>query len=176
MNPLSLSQRLTLVFALLLVACCAVSGWLQVRSNTQYSQQVIQRLSVNLAQHITENNRLLGEQGLNPASVKKLFDQLMSVNPSVEVYLLDKQGHIIGDAAPEGRIKRRDVSLQPINALMQGQRMPDYGDDPRSVDGQKVISVAPLQVEGKTEGYLYVVLLGEDYARFRALSLNESDV
>ncbi|MDN6229050.1 MAG: two-component sensor histidine kinase, partial [Enterobacterales bacterium] len=49
MNPLSLSQRLTLVFALLLVACCAVSGWLQVRSNTQYSQQVIQRLSVNLA-------------------------------------------------------------------------------------------------------------------------------
>lgn len=89
----------------------------------------------------------------------------MSVNPSVEVYLLDKQGHIIGDAAPEGRIKRRDVSLQPINALMQGQSMPVYGDDPRSVDGQKVFSVAPLQVEGKTEGYLYVVLLGEDYAR-----------
>lgn len=29
----------------------------------------------------------------------------------------------------------------------------------------KVFSVAPLQVEGKTEGYLYVVLLGEDYAR-----------
>lgn len=165
MNRLSLSQRLTLVFALLLVACCAVSGWLQVRSNTQYSQQVIQRLSVNLAQHITDNNRLLGEQGLNPASVKKLFDQLMSVNPSVEVYLLDKQGHIIGDAAPEGRIKRRNVSLQPINALMQGQSMPVYGDDPRSVDGQKVFSVAPLQVEGKTEGYLYVVLLGEDYAR-----------
>ncbi|MGC6233196.1 ATP-binding protein [Hafnia paralvei] len=165
MNRLSLSQRLTLVFALLLVACCAVSGWLQVRSNTQYSQQVIQRLSVNLAQHITENNTLLGPQGLNPTSVKKLFDQLMSVNPSVEVYLLDKQGHIIGDAAPEGRIKRRDVSLEPINALMQGQSMPVLGDDPRSIDGQKVFSVAPLQVDGKTEGYLYVVLLGEDYAR-----------
>ena len=89
MNRLRLSQRLTLVFALLLVACCAVSGWRQVRSNTQYSQQVIQRLSVNLGQHISDNYRLLGEQGLNPASVKKLFDQLMSVYPSVEVNLLD---------------------------------------------------------------------------------------
>lgn len=70
MSRLSLAQRLTLVFALLLLVCSALTGWLQLRSNTQYSQQVIQRLSANLARHIAEHNPLLQADGLNPASVK----------------------------------------------------------------------------------------------------------
>lgn len=43
--------------------------------------------------------------------------------------------------------------------------MPIPGDDPRSVDGRKVFSAAPLKVDGKPAGYLYVVLLGEDHDR-----------
>ncbi|NIC25073.1 HAMP domain-containing sensor histidine kinase [Serratia plymuthica] len=163
MKNLTLTQRLTLIFALLLLLCCAFSGWLQVRSNTQYSQATIQRLSGNLAQHIAASNPLLGQDGLNPQSVHTLFDQLMAVNPSVEVYLLDIQGNIIGNAAPAGRLKRQKVDLSPLQALLDGARMPVYGDDPRSPDGKKVFSVAPLKVNDQIEGYLYVVLLGEDY-------------
>ncbi|VTR17004.1 Uncharacterised protein [Serratia fonticola] len=62
MKNLTLTQRLTLVFALLLLICCSISGWLQVRSSTQYSQAVIQRLSTNLAQHIATSNPLLSSQ------------------------------------------------------------------------------------------------------------------
>ncbi|AIJ08034.1 MULTISPECIES: sensor histidine kinase [Edwardsiella] len=165
MSRLSLSQRLALVFALLLLVCSALTGWLQLRSNTQYSQQVIQRLSANLARHIAEHNPLLQADGLNPASVKNLFDQLMAVNPSVEVYLLDEQGRIIGDAAPPGRIVRHQVSLAPIAAFLAGKPLPLYGDDPRSPDARKVFSAAPLSLNGHTRGYLYVVLLGENYSR-----------
>ncbi|MGL5388854.1 MAG: ATP-binding protein [Serratia sp. (in: enterobacteria)] len=163
MKNLSLTQRLTLVFALLLLICCSISGWLQVRSNTQYSQAVIQRLSANLAQHIATSNPLLSSQGWNDQSVRTLFDQLMAVNPSVEVYLLDKQGNIVGNAAPAGHIKRQKVDLSPIQALLEGAKMPVYGDDPRNLNTGKVFSAAPLEVNGNVEGYLYVVLLGEDY-------------
>ncbi|HGE8299838.1 TPA: ATP-binding protein [Serratia marcescens] len=163
MKNLTLAQRLTLIFALLIVIGCAFSGWMQVRSNTQYSQAVIQRLSGNLAQHIADSNPLLGVNGPDSQAVHTLFDQLMAVNPSVEVYLLDKQGAIIGNAAPAGHLKRQRVALPPLQALLGGAPMPVYGDDPRSVDGRKVFSVAPLKVDGRTEGYLYVVLLGEEY-------------
>ena len=44
--------------------------------------------------------------GLRPDAVRILFDQLMSVNPSVEVYLLDGAGAIVGDAAPSGHLRR----------------------------------------------------------------------
>ncbi|ATM74613.1 HAMP domain-containing sensor histidine kinase [Serratia fonticola] len=163
MKNLTLTQRLTLVFALLLLICCSISGWLQVRSSTQYSQAVIQRLSTNLAQHIATSNPLLSSQGWNDRSVHTLFDKLMAVNPSVEVYLLDKEGNIVGNAAPAGHMKRQKVDLLPIQTLLNGAEMPLYGDDPRNLNNQKVFSAAPLRVNGEIEGYLYVVLLGEDY-------------
>jgi signal transduction histidine kinase len=176
MKNLTLTQRLTLIFALLMVVSCAISGWMQVRSSTQYSQAVIQRLSGNLAQHIADSNPLLGQNGLNAQSVQSLFGQLMAVNPSVEVYLLDKQGEIIGNAAPAGHLKRQKVSLQPLQALFNGANMPVYGDDPRNPDAKKVFSAAPLKVNGQVEGYLYVVLLGEDYDALTSSALHNSAV
>ncbi|PVZ87105.1 two-component sensor histidine kinase [Serratia sp. S1B] len=163
MKNLTLTQRLTLVFALLLLLCCSLSGVLQVRSSTQYSHAVIQQLSSNLAQHIATSNPLLSPKGWNNKSIRTLFDQLMAVNPSVEVYLLDKQGNIVADAAPEEHIKRQKVDLLPIQSLLNGAKLPVYGDDPRNLSNRKVFSAAPLKVNGEVAGYLYVVLLGEDY-------------
>lgn len=175
MRKLTLSQRLTLVFALLLIASCSLLGWLQIRTSTQYSQAVIQQLSADLAQHINQSYPLLGQDGLNKDSVRTLFDHLMAVNPSVEVYLLDNQGNIVGDGAPAGHIKRQRVDLQPIQTALNNHQYPVYGDDPRSIDGKKVFSVAPMRQGGQIKGYLYVILLGEKYtalnsdAQFNAL-------
>jgi signal transduction histidine kinase len=175
MRTFTLTQRLTLVFALLLLTSCALLGWLQVRTSTQYSQAVIQRLSGDLAQHINQSYPLLGQEGLNKDSVRTLFDHLMAVNPSVEVYLLDKQGNIVGDGAPAGHLKRERVDLRPIQTALSTRQYPVYGDDPRSADGRKVFSVAPMRQDGQIKGYLYVILLGEKYtalnsdAQFNAL-------
>ncbi len=175
MRTFTLTQRLTLVFALLLLTSCALLGWLQVRTSTQYSQAVIQRLSGDLAQHINQSYPLLGQEGLNKDSVRTLFDHLMAVNPSVEVYLLDKQGNIVGDGAPAGHLKRERVDLRPIQTALSSRQYPVYGDDPRSPNGKKVFSVAPMRQDGQIKGYLYVILLGEKYtalnsdAQFSAL-------
>lgn len=163
---LTLTQRLSLVFAVLLLVCCGTSAWMQVRANQIHEQEVVQGLSRNLAQHIANDTVLMNSQGLMPDAVRNLFSQLMLVNPSVEVYLLDPAGRVVGSAAPEGRIRREQVDLAPIQRLLAGDALPILGDDPRSADARKVFSAAPLTVDGKPVGYLYVVLLGEEHDRF----------
>jgi signal transduction histidine kinase len=159
----TLSQRLSVVFAALLLACCGASFWIQIAANERYEQEVAQRLSSGLAAHIAGNAELMRSDGLNPAAVTALFDQLMAVNPSVEVYLLDPDGFIKAQAAPPGHLKHDRVDLTPIRQLLAGAALPVLGDDPRGEGrGRKVFSAAPMQVNGRDAGYVYVVLSGED--------------
>ena len=161
--PSSLSRRLSLVFAVLLLACYGASAWLQMRNSERHEQEVTQRLSIGLAAHIAGNAELMKRDGLNPAAVHELFDQLMAVNPSVEVYLLDTEGRIVGQAAPPGHLKQARVDLGPVRKLLAGAALPILGDDPRGEQaGRKVFSAAPLKVDGRDAGYVYVVLSGED--------------
>ncbi len=163
MKNVTISQRITLIFALLLVAICSIYGFLIVRNATQYSHVVIQRLSESLAQHIVSSNALQNQDGWDKKSLATLFDQLMAVNPSVEVYLIDRDGNIITHAAPAGHLKRHAIDLTPVKALLSGAAMPVYGDDPRTLGEKKVFSAAPIKVNNEIQGYLYVILLGEAY-------------
>lgn len=163
---LTLTQRLSLVFALLLLVCCSTSAWLQVRASRMHELEVVQGLSRDLAAHIAQDTQLMDANGLMPNALRELFSQLMLVNPSVEVYLLDPQGRIVGNAAPAGRLRRQQVDLAPVQRLLKGDPLPILGDDPRSPDGRKVFSAAPLMVGGQQAGYLYVVLLSEAHDRF----------
>jgi signal transduction histidine kinase len=158
---LTLTERLSLVFAVLLLASSGAAAWLQVRSNTMHEQELLQRLSFDVAAHIADSAEFMDENGLRPDAVRILFDQLMSVNPSVEVYLLDAGGRILGHAAPAGHVRRDAVDLGPIELLLGGAPLPILGDDPRSERGRKVFSAARLALDGRTSGYVYVILISE---------------
>lgn len=161
MQRLSFSQRLSAVFVVLLLACCAASVALQMRGSERHEQEVIQRLSLDLAPQIARYPELMEPRGFNPSAVSGLFDKLMAVNPSVEVYLLDAGGRIQSYSAPEGAVKRLQVDLAPVRRLLGGGALPIFGDDPRSPDGRKVFSAAPLKAAGRDAGYVYVILQGE---------------
>ncbi|WP_043003721.1 sensor histidine kinase [Comamonas testosteroni] len=158
---LTLTQRLAIVFALLLLVCSGTSAWLQLRSNRMHELEVVQALSRDVAESIARDAQLTDANGLMPNAVRNLFNQLMMVNPSVEVYLLEPDGRIAGHAAPEGRLRRDRVDLEPVHRFIDGHMLPILGDDPRSRDGRKVFSAAPLSVNGREVGFIYVVLLGE---------------
>jgi signal transduction histidine kinase len=163
-SRLTLTQRLSALVVLLLLACGAASVLLQLRAGERQAQEVIQRLSQNLARQIVENNAsLLAPDGLNDAAVRSLFDKLMEVNPSVEVYLLGLDGRILAHAAPPGHLRRDRIDLAPVRAWLGGAALPVVGDDPRSADLRKVFSAAPLLVDGRERGYVYVVLIGEEH-------------
>ncbi len=161
MRRLTLAQRLSAVFAVLLLACSGISVWLQIQSNARHEQAVVQQLSSELAAHIAGTAQLMDAGGWRPEAVRGLFDKLMAVNPSVEVYLLDNDGRVVGNAAPSGHLKRDRVDLGPIRRLLAGESLPIQGDDPRGTEASKVFSAAPVQVDGRQAGYVYVILLGE---------------
>ncbi len=163
LKRLTVTQSLSAVFIVLLLACSAVSAWLQINASARHEQEVVQRVSFGLAGHIAGTTQLMDASGWRPEAVRTLFDQLMAVNPSVELYLLDNQGHIVGDAAPQGLLKRKQVDLAPINRFLVGERLPILGDDPRSVHGRKVFSAARVTVDGRSAGYVYVVLQGQTH-------------
>ncbi|MFH0352415.1 MAG: sensor histidine kinase [Chromatiales bacterium] len=130
--------------------------------STTYQQEVSQKVNRDLAAHIVAEHRLIGNDGVNRPALQEVFHYMMVVNPAIEVYLLDPKGLILADAAPPGRVKRRDVSLAPVGALLNpNARMPVLGDDPRNPEGRKVFSVAPVEEAGRLRGYVYVILSGE---------------
>lgn len=98
-----------------------------------------------------------------PAKLKRLFTQVMHHNPSVEVYRIDAAGTILDHAASEDRIKKKKIDVRPILRMLAGNApLPLRGDDPRNPERRKVFSVAPIEVQGKVTGYLYLVLAGEN--------------
>ncbi|BDG85243.1 MULTISPECIES: sensor histidine kinase [Citrobacter] len=162
MRRFSLSQRLTLLFILLLMLCATVACAVQLYSSMQYGNAMVQRLSGGLAQQIVQREPILDAQGRVDRSVlKPLFDRLMTFNPSVELYVISSDGELLADAAPPGHIQRQKIDISPLQTFLSGAAMPVYGDDPRS-QSQKVFSVTPLRQDGELKGYLYIILQGEE--------------
>ncbi len=62
----------------------------------------------------------------------------MTINPSIEIYLLDLDGTILSYSADPAKIKRKQVSLEPIRRLMNDMdSYPVLGDDPAAMTGRK---------------------------------------
>ncbi|MCP5277984.1 MAG: HAMP domain-containing histidine kinase [Thiobacillus sp.] len=164
----TLYGRLALAFALLTLLCAGFTAWLFMDAASRHQQEVLQRLSKNLAAHIAGHTDLVKQFKWNRPAVDELFNMLMVVNPSIEVYLIKANGHIDAHVAPPGRVKRKWVDLGPIRSYLAGNAFPLLGDDPRGTSTRKIFSVAPCVQDGHTVGYLYVILAGEDFDRLAA--------
>jgi len=153
---------LTLTLALGLVGLIyGVFMFTTVQENTQYAEQLLNK---DLAKTLVNERNLVHENALDKQALKDMFMAYMTVNPSIEIYLLDLDGKVLSYSADPGQVKRDHVSLQPIDAFLhQSATFPLLGDDPRSLDRQKVFSVTPIPMTDKPSGYLYVILRGEQY-------------
>ncbi len=129
-----------------------------------YLQEVNQKLNRTLAEHLVSDKILMVDGRVNKEALKDVFHMLMVINPTIEIYLLDPHGTILAYSAPPGKVKRQHVSLQQLQRfLSEADIFPILGDDPRDLIRQKVFSVSPIPVKGQIEGYLYVVLGGEEF-------------
>jgi len=133
-------------------------------SNEMYQQEIAQKLNTELAAHIVDEQPLISDNTINHDALEHLFHMLMVHNPSIELYLLDRDGHVIGHAAPDDRIKRTRVDLAPVRQFLSDATVfPLSGDDPRDHTRTKVFSAARIPATGDLQGYLYVILGGEHY-------------
>jgi two-component system, OmpR family, sensor kinase len=162
--PRTLYAKLALGLLVLLVAVGAVYTTINLVVTDRYLRQLNQEINRDLARNLVADRNLVAEGRLNEDALKDTFSLYMSINPSIEIYLLDNAGRILSYSADPEKIKRKSVSLEPIKAFLRMEDpYPLLGDDPRSHDRQKAFSVTEIPGKTATEGYLYVVLRGEQY-------------
>ncbi|NRB37433.1 MAG: HAMP domain-containing histidine kinase [Pseudomonadales bacterium] len=153
---------LTLVLAFIVVACILL--FFTQRLTTNYQNEVEQKLHVNLAEHIVNDNSLLKNGEIDQQGLKKAFHSMMILGPSFEFYIIEPDGQISTYSADVGKVKRSAVSVDPIhNFLFAKKRFPILGDDPRSLEKQKIFSVAEIRDNGELVAYLYIIIGGELY-------------
>ena len=129
-----------------------------------YFQEVNQKLNRTLAQNLAFEKILMKDGQVNQKTLQDIFRMLMVVNPGIEVYLLDPKGTILAFSAPPGKVKRETVSLEPLKRFLDvTSALPILGDDPRDLNHKKVFSVAPISLKGSNQGYVYVILGGEEF-------------
>jgi two-component system OmpR family sensor kinase len=160
----ALSSKLAFVLLGLLAVVGTLLVVISVTSTEMYQQEANQKLNRTLAGIIVSEKIVMQNGRVNDAALKDIFSMLMVINPSIEVYLLDRDGKILSFSAEPGKVKRASVGLGPIRTFLSGaEAFPIHGDDPRSLTGRKIFTVARIPRTGPLEGYLYVILGGETY-------------
>ena len=88
---------------------------------------------------------------------------LMTVNPGVQVYLLDADGKVNAYIGEPGMVRREEIDLSPVRSFLGGAPLPIRGTDPMGSATPRLFSAAmfpPRAGDLKPPGYLYIVLNG----------------
>jgi two-component system, OmpR family, sensor kinase len=164
-----LHTRLTFGIGVLLTALAVVLAVAIAGTAERYHAEVSQRLNGGIPQYITHELSLLNESGVDAAALKDLAQRVMTVNPSVEVYLLAPNGRILDTLQPRARLARGAIELGPVHRfLASADDRPLYGDDPSDPKRQGVFAAAPIELNGELAGYLYVVFASERFSSIAA--------
>ena len=162
----TLYAKLSLGLVILLIAIGLLYAFISNTITRNYLQEVNQQFNRHLARDLVADRNLVTEGRIDQQALSETFRQYMVINPSIEIYLIDLEGSILSYSADPGKVKRKRVSLAPIKSfLAMDEPYPLLGDDPRSHDGRKAFSVTPVPNQQRPEGYLYVVLRGEQVER-----------
>jgi len=150
-----------LVILVLVGGLFFVAGLASVR---HFLNEVHQKVNRDLAEHLVADSLPMENGEIREEELEHIFHVLMVINPNIEVYLLDPQGEILAYSAPKGIVVRERVDLGPVHQFLEvDSRLPVLGDDPRNETGTKVFSAAPIGASTEPDGYLYVVLAGQQW-------------
>ncbi len=157
--------KISAIFILILVLFAGISLYISVRSASKYSVEVNQKMNWNLARNAVDLIKPKFENGtVNKEAVEDILHSMMVINPSLEIYLLNPEGKILGYAAPDKVVKLTEVSLVPIqNFFNDTHHGLIYGDDPRTPGEEKTFSAAKVTDNGILTGYIYIVLASQEY-------------
>ncbi|MBD3217572.1 MAG: HAMP domain-containing protein, partial [candidate division Zixibacteria bacterium] len=161
----SFYARLSAVFLILLLIMAGIHMLISVQSSISFVKEADQRMNTDLADAIAlEFEPFIGDS-LDMEGIKHMMHYLMVMNPHIEIYLLDSTGSVMAFfATPEKKVQREAVALEPIHEFIESdETTPIQGDDPRNLNRQKPFSAAPIKLTGDDEGYIYVILGGEQY-------------
>jgi signal transduction histidine kinase len=128
-------------------------------TNRMYFQEASQRLNRNVAKQFVSKQHLLVDGQVNQGALDSISRDLMAINQTADIYLLDLNGHILYSSVDGSLIRADHVSMEPIYRFSAAKaRLPILGDNPREPSIKKIFSSCPIPVSGDAEGYLYITL------------------
>jgi signal transduction histidine kinase len=165
-RSLSFATRLSLVLVLLLVGYGSFVALVARQYANEQAQEALQRLSHGLARHIVSQwpeITAADAAGTDAGTRKALLEMLMTVNPGVQVYLLDAAGRVQHYIGEPGMVREHQVDLDAVRAFLAGAALPLRGTDPMGTGLPRIFSAAmfpPRTGDAAPPGYLYIVLDG----------------
>lgn len=152
------------VFLVFLIALAFVLVSITTYTANQYFQETNQRINASVADYILDQIQPYLHGEITETELKKKFEELMFLNPSIEVYLLDKKGNVFSSQIPEEAILMKKIPLQPIKAFVENKNETFIEDhDPKNPEICKVFSASEIKIDDELRGYIYVVLASEKY-------------
>lgn len=160
----SLYARLSLTLTGVLLTVGLLFVIITIVSTRSHLEVVAQELNRDLAENLINDHQLIRGGQLDEAALKQTFHHYMSINPSIEIYLVDETGGLLAYSAEPGKVKRQRVDLLPVKRFLANDyESPLLGDDPRDRIGHKIFSAAMLPLPDGARGYLYVILRSEAF-------------
>jgi len=160
----SLYWKIAAVFLFALIIISIAYLYIAAFTAEMYYQEASQRLNEKVAQHIAQENQFFVNGKANEDVLKKIFHNIMIINPSIEVYLLNTDGKILAFFAPNKEIKLDYVPLEPIKEFLKlGASNFVMGADPKNKNVEKTFSAAKVYEGSIHRGYIYVILGGEEF-------------
>ncbi|MEX0995297.1 MAG: HAMP domain-containing sensor histidine kinase, partial [Balneolaceae bacterium] len=134
-------------------------------SSMQFVRQADQQLNIDLAKNMALEFEPLLQDSFDVGRIEQSIHDMMVVNPRVEIYILDSKGKILAYFVnPPYTVKKPAVDLQPVhNFIQENYDHLVLGEDPRNPGVNKPFSAARLSIGPSEEGYIYVILGGEQY-------------
>jgi len=158
----SLYIKLVLVLFLLFSLIGVVFLAVALYGAPMYQQEVSQQLNHDLARYIVNEHVLIENGEVRQDNLAELFHDVMIINPSLELYLLDPAGQVVAYSMPPDKVIRQQVSLEPIRRFLAADAHGlIMGDDPGNEGGQNSFSVAPIDYQNQRQGYIYAILGSE---------------
>jgi len=160
----SLFWKIGATFLVTLLILSAVYLYISVYTAEMYFQEASQKLNAEIAPHIAGDNKCFINGEANEEALKEVFHDVMIINPSIEVYLLNTEGKILTYFAPNKVIKLDYVPLGPIKEFIEvGTSTFVMGVDPKNEIVMKGFSASEVYEDSVFMGYIYVILGGEEY-------------
>ena len=160
----SLTWKIGSTFLLILMILSAVYLYIAVWTAEMYYQEAVQKMGSQIAPHIVDENNFFTNGETDEEVLKYLFHEIMVINPSLEVYLLDTEGKILTYFAPDKKIVMESVDLGPIKKFVseEGKEFV-MGNNPRDPKAHSTFTADEIYEGDILRGYLYIIISGEEF-------------
>ncbi|MBD3224233.1 MAG: HAMP domain-containing protein [Caldithrix sp.] len=158
--------KIAVIFLFLITIISLIQLYVALQAAVDYSSEANQKVNYMLASDLAKRCQPDMKDSMNVSAMRGKMEDMMLMNPHVDIYFLDEQGNIIMHSVAENKLEKRRVDIQPIQRFIDknsNDYLPIFGDDPRFAGEQKgVFSAATIHFPSGY-AYLYIILASQRY-------------